>query len=315
MGKASRTKQDSSRREKIAAQRAAAKRAERQRRLLLAGAAVVVVVAVVVSLVVVKLNQKSTTATGSSNGPTGAALTSVINDVTSVPASTLDKIGGGTVSSSVIGTPNQQGGYLAPVSGTTLTSGGKPEMLYVGAEYCPYCAAERWAMIVALSRFGTFSGLSTIHSSSSDVFANTPTFTFYGSSYTSKYLAFSAVEETRNYRQGNSTSQSAQYVPLQTPTAEQQQLLTKYDGQSGSIPFIDIGNKYVEIGNLAQFGPQALTGKSWAQIGAALKDPTSPIAKGIGGSANYLTAAICKLTNNQPATACTATITALESKL
>ena len=45
------------------------------------------------------------------------------------------------------------------ITGAPLTSGGKPEMLYIGAEYCPYCAAERWAMIVALSRFGTFSGL------------------------------------------------------------------------------------------------------------------------------------------------------------
>ena len=36
----------------------------------------------------------------------------------------------------------------------------------MGAEYCPYCAAQRWAMIVALSRFGTFSGLTTVHSAS-----------------------------------------------------------------------------------------------------------------------------------------------------
>ena len=38
----------------------------------------------------------------------------------------------------------------------------------MGAEYCPYCAAERWSMIVALGRFGTFSGLQTMRSSSTD---------------------------------------------------------------------------------------------------------------------------------------------------
>ncbi len=35
-------------------------------------------------------------------------------------------------------------------------------------------------MIVALSRFGTFSGLSTIHSSTTDTPSNIPTFTFHG---------------------------------------------------------------------------------------------------------------------------------------
>ena len=33
------------------------------------------------------------------------------------------------------------------------------------------------------------------------------------------------------------------------------------------------------------------------------------------GNANYMTAGICKLTNNQPASACTPAIQALESKL
>ncbi len=57
-----------------------------------------------------------------------------------------------------------------------LVKDGKPEVLYIGA-YCPFCAAERWAAIVALSRFGTFSVLRTVHSSSTDVDASTPAFT------------------------------------------------------------------------------------------------------------------------------------------
>ena len=78
----------------------------------------------------------------------------MVTDTTSVPASTLDTVGAG---SGVTAPPEIKGG-------TPLTSGGKPEVLYMGAEYCPFCAAERWAMVVALSRFGTFSGLSTVHS-------------------------------------------------------------------------------------------------------------------------------------------------------
>ncbi len=38
----------------------------------------------------------------------------------------------------------------------------------MGAEYCPFCAAQRWAMVNAFSRFGTFTGLTTTHSSSTD---------------------------------------------------------------------------------------------------------------------------------------------------
>jgi thiol-disulfide isomerase/thioredoxin len=315
MGKASRTKSDVTRRERIAAQRAAERRAERRKRILLASGSILVVAAVVVTFVLIKVTSKPGKATSASNGPTGASLTSLVNDVTTVPTSVQDSVGGGSITGGgSVGSTNSAGAYLAPVKGTALTSNGKPEFLYVGAEYCPYCAAQRWPMIIALSRFGTFSGLSTIHSSSSDVYANTPTFTFYGSTYTSKYLSFVSVEETKNYRIGNSTSQTVNYVPLQQPTAAQQALLTQYDS-SQSIPFIDIGNKYVEVGNLNPFGPQALQGKSWSQVAAALRNPSSTIAQGAIGTANYLTAAICKVTGNQPASACTPAVKALEAKL
>ena len=46
MGKASRTKVDASRREKIAAQRAAERRAEQRRRILIASGSIIVVIAV-----------------------------------------------------------------------------------------------------------------------------------------------------------------------------------------------------------------------------------------------------------------------------
>jgi thiol-disulfide isomerase/thioredoxin len=318
MGKASRAKGESTLQAKIAAQRAAARRAERRRRILIATGSVVVVVAVVLTFVLIKITSKPGTAAAASEGPTGAALAKLVKQVTGVPQSTLDAVGGGAVNSSDVGPgTNSNPDYLASVSGSSLTLNGKPEMLYIGAEYCPFCAAERWAMIISLSRFGTFSGLSTIHSSSTDTDPNTPTWTFYGSTYTSKYLSFVSVEETRNYRVGNSTT--GNYVTLQTPTSAEESLINQYDagtgGQGGSIPFIDIGNKYVEVGNLEGYGPTTLTGLSWSQIGADLSNPSSAVAKGIEGSANYLTAAICKLTNNQPATACTAAVKALEAKL
>jgi thiol-disulfide isomerase/thioredoxin len=307
MGTASMGKQDGTRREKIAAQRAAARRAQVRKRIFLGAGSIVAVAAVVIALAVVKAGSGSGTASAASEGPTGAALHSLVTDVTSVPASVLDTVGGGDLAAD----------GMTKVNGTPLTADGKPELLYIGAYFCPYCAAERWAMIIALSRFGTFSGLSTIHSSTTDAYPDTPTFTFYGSSYTSKYLSFVPVEETTNYRQGNSASTSVPYVTLQTPTAAEQSLLNTYDpGSDGSpIPFIDIGNKYVEIANLAPYGPQDLTGMTWSQIAAALRDPSSAVARGIDASANYLTAGICEMTGNQPASACTSAVRALEPKL
>jgi hypothetical protein len=299
VGKASRTKTDVHRRDRIAAQRAVERRREQQRRLFIAGGAVLAVIVIVVAFVLVKANSHSSNvAGGASNGPTGAALTSVVNDVTKVPAATLDKAGdGGSSLSSAI----------KPITAAALTSNGKPEIFYDGAEYCPYCAAARWGMVVALSRFGTFTGLKTVHSSTTDSPANIPTWTFYGSTYTSKYVTFTPVEETTNVPDANG------YTPLQTPTAAQQALV-KANDPNGSIPFIDYGGKYVQVGDLPMLGPSNLSG-TWSKIASDLKDPTSANGKAILSAANFTTAAICELTGNQPASACTATVKGLESQL
>jgi thiol-disulfide isomerase/thioredoxin len=298
MGKATRIRQQNAR-EKIAAQRAAAQRAERRRRLFITGGSILAVVAIVVAFVVVKSLGSSAPAKPAS--ATGTPLpSSVVNDITNVPASTLQAVGkGSTDPKSII-----------RLSGTPLTKDGKPEVLYIGAEYCPYCAAERWAMAVALSKFGTFTGLRGIHSSSSDVPPSIPTLTFYKTGYTSKYLVFTPVETTTEDRN----------TPLQKTTPAQQALLSKYDappyvsqGSTGAIPFVDFGNKFLISG--ASYNPAVLQGKSWSEVAAALSDPASPISQGAVGAANSMTAAICKLTNNQPATACTPAIQQLEGQL
>jgi thiol-disulfide isomerase/thioredoxin len=309
MGKASRTKVESTRREKIAAQRAAEHRAEQRRRILLASGSIVVVLAVVLVFVIVKLNSKpasSSSAQGLSNGPTGSALTTVVNKTTSVPPSTLDAVGDG--GGAVTGKPTT-------ISGTTLTENGKPEMLYMGAEYCPYCAAERWAMIVALSRFGTFKGLATVHSAvrngagTAEPDPDTPTWTFLHATYSSPYLAFTPLEIQTNIPDPSSGT----YTLLQKPTAAEQALITKYDGSTGPIPFIDFGNHYMISG--VSYDPGVLDGLSWSTIATDLSNPNSAVAKAADGTANYITAAICKMTGNQPASACTSTVQSLESQI
>ena len=220
------------------------------------------------------------------------ATQKVVTQITSIPASELDAVGKGSANNPI-----------KPVSGTLL-SGPKalPEVFYLGAEYCPYCAAERWPMIIALSRFGTFSGLKTTTSSSSDVYPNTPTFTFHGATYTSQYIDFVSVETTDRDRN-----------PLESPTAAQQALVTQYD-TSGSIPFVDFGNRYAFSG--AMYLPDILSGMSWQAVADTLQQPTSNQAKAILGSANLITAAVCKMTSDQPASVCSsATIQSLEKSL
>jgi hypothetical protein len=180
---------------------------------------------------------------------------------------------------------------------------GLPLVTYLGAEYCPFCAGERWPLIVALSRFGTFSGLQQSHSASDDVYPNTPTFSFAGSTYTSPYLEFNPVELQSNVRAGNS------YQQLQTPTPAQTNLLRMYDAPpyvpasaAGSIPFIDFAGQYLASG--ASYDVGTLRGMTQEQIAAALADPSTPQAQAILGSANALTAAICTATGNQPADVC-----------
>jgi len=305
MGEANVANQGSDRRARIAAQRASAQRTRTRNRILIAGGAIVAVVGIVLGLVLAGGN--STTGGGSSPSaaPPSQAVASLVTTTTSVPAATLDKIGAGSTTS-----PPKT------ISGAPLTSGGKPEVLYIGAEYCPYCAAERWGMIVALSRFGTFKGLATIRSAerngagTAEPYPSTATFTFANASYTSKYLTFTSVEEFTNVPD----KATGGYTTLQTPTAAQQALIQKYDAvNQGAIPFIDYGNKFMSVG--ASYNPAVLSGLSWTQIADDLSTPSSPVAQGVLGTANYATAAICGLTGDQPATACTPAVKALQAKI
>lgn len=220
------------------------------------------------------------------------ATQQVVSTITTLPASKFDAVGTGSVHNT-----------FKTVSGSVLTGpNGRPEVLYLGAEFCPYCAAERWPIIIALSRFGTFSGLKTTTSSSTDVYPNTPTFTFHGATYTSQYIDFVAVETSD--RDGK---------PLESPTPAQQAIVSQYN-PSGSIPFVDFGNRFVTSG--ATYQPDVLSGMSWQAVADALKQQDSPQAKAILGSANLITAAVCKLAGDQPASVCSSSsIQAIEKTL
>jgi uncharacterized protein DUF929 len=215
----------------------------------------------------------------------------IAGQVTGVPIARALAIGGGTASP------------LKQIEGPFLRASGKPLMLYVGAEFCSYCAAERWAIVNALSRFGTFRGLGLTSSTTDDSFPATPSFSFHGSSYTSRFVTLQTVELS-----GNTRDLTGSFPRLETVTKTQQNIAASLDRppyapERGSIPFIVIAGRFVLFSS--QYQPGALQGLNAAQVAGALSRPASPAAQGILGAANWLTASLCEVTRGKPATACT----------
>jgi hypothetical protein len=198
----------------------------------------------------------------------------------------------------------------APASGAPLTAKGKPEVFYVDAGYCPYCAAQNWALIVALSRFGHFSGLSTVRTHLYHGIPPIDGWMFYGSSFTSRYLAFVPVETysgTLVSAKAN-PNDGTSYRSLQKLTPAQRAVFDKYD-PTRAVPFLDFGNKAVLTGS--DLDPPVIAGKTWSQIASTLRDRRNSTAEAILSAANLFTAQICQLTGNRPAAACPRAITSV----
>jgi hypothetical protein len=175
-----------------------------------------------------------------------------------------------------------------------------PSLLYIGGEFCPYCAASRWALVIALSRFGTFSHLDTMRSSTTDVYPDTATWTFYHDAYHSPYLSVETIE---------AYSRKGPQYPLEKIPEPYLGMWEKLDvppqtpaGDYGAIPFILVGGKYLWVKTL--YNPEDLAGVSWSDIIAAVKKNQAPMGPAINANANMLTAAFCNVDGYQPSTVC-----------
>ena len=224
------------------------------------------------------------------NQASPAVTTSVIHTMTTLPAAAYN----------TAGTAGTTSGSLPILLPTADRASGAPTLLYMGAEYCPYCAAERWVLVSALSRFGSFSGLALTESSSTDVYPDTPTFTFLHASFQGPPVTVQTVEMQNRSQQ-----------PLQTPTAAQNALISKYDAppyipageNAGSIPFILIGGRYV-WNTGSQYNPGILAGLNWSKVASDVASGTT-VGRTILANANILSAAICAVDGGQPANVCT----------
>ncbi|MGA3020507.1 MAG: DUF929 family protein [Candidatus Micrarchaeales archaeon] len=223
---------------------------------------------------------------------TSTSLTSFDNQP--VPDSLLAKLQiPGNLSSSIgIGLARNIPGK---VTGANLSMNGKPEIIYIGAEFCPYCAIERWSLVIALSRFGSFSGLEYMTSSPTDSPPSIPTFTFASATYSSPYIAFVAREMYGNKLVNGS------YTPVQSLDSSQQAVFSAYD-PNGYFPFTDFANKSTQIG--ANYNDLTiLENENWSTIADSLRTP-STTSSVLVGTANLFTAEICKVNGNVPSSVC-----------
>lgn len=278
--------------QRTANNRRAALQAQRKRRnTLLAVGAVGVVIVVVAVLVAVsalgggKHTSAIKTGQGTASGSGGSAL----------PASayhTLHSPSVATLAAAAKHYHHSQLTFPHGISDKALTTGGKPEVLYIGAEYCPYCATERWPLTIALSKFGTFSGLREIKSNTSDPgIQHLSTLSYYGSHYSSPYLSFVPVE-----------TENTQGKTLVKPTKAQLALLNKYT--KGQIPFVDLGGKAAILG--AELDAHLLSGLSHAQILHQIKQGSSVLAANIDADAGAIVSNLCQLTHGKPGNVCSA---------
>jgi len=251
--------------------RARVKRRQRNRRLLWIGVAVLLIAIFVVSAYI--LSQP--TALDAYDGKPVSS-----SDMTSLIAAAAPPYGsGGSSLDSII--RNATG---------SITSNGKPIVLFIGEEGCPYCAEMRWSLVLALLRFGNFTNLAYMTSEFDGT--DFPTFSFIGSTYTSKYVVLQSYEVEDRFAN-----------PLQTMPSNYTSIFSSL-GVSGGVPFVDFGGHYytpeallpLSIPGYTDYVDylSALFGSSnWDQVISGINTGNT-LGSVIKAGANVITATICK---------------------
>jgi thiol-disulfide isomerase/thioredoxin len=266
----------------------------RRNQTLLLGGAILVIVAVVAIFIGINASGGGGTKTNTATEAVSAATLSKFTSAAS-PA----ELKAAATNYGLTGVSGEGPAYPTVISGTPLTTTGKPEILYLGAEYCPYCATERWPLILALSKFGTFHNLTAIHSAGGDeVYPDTPTFSFYKSTYTSAYITFTPVEE-----------ETVTHATLQTPTATQDAIASKYDS-TGDIPFVYFNGKATITG--AEIDPSLLgsgddgpaSKMTFQQIVDDIAAGSSTLSSSVMADAGVIVSDICAMTGGKPGNVC-----------
>lgn len=166
-----------------------------------------------------------------------------------------------------------------------LRAGRKPRVVMIGTLYCASCATERWALVKALGRFGTWSNLR-----SSTNGAGIPTFDLTGAAYSSWYVSLTLRDTA-----------GLDGRPLQRLSSRERTLLRRYD-PSGAMPLLIVG-RYVMVGG--SVASTALNGRSFRAVqGALMRNRRVGFTAAINARANLITAMLCAQTAGKPRVFC-----------
>jgi thiol-disulfide isomerase/thioredoxin len=158
---------------------------------------------------------------------------------------------------------------------------GKPLIFFMGAGFCPFCASERWAIVRALNKFGTWQGLLETRSADHDEkYLNIPTVDFSRANYTSQYVEFVGRETAdRNFE------------PLEELNQKDYDIIDTFNPDQ-IIPFLLIDGQFMQVGS--GYSPQLLEGMDHANVKSEIEDPASSVGEAIRTEADNIVALICK---------------------
>ncbi len=270
---------------------------------LLAWLATTIVVALICTLVVVKIVRPERTG--------GVDPVTPVSDAVALKLATVPREAFAAAKATPVGMVD----VLHPRRGPLLTGVSPngvrlPLVVFVGTESSMTSAAERWALIVAMSRFGRFTKLGVVTSSATAWPPSLESFTFRGARYRSAYLSFAGYELTAEHPDalGN-------YPPTATLPTEIANLVRTNDTTASDLaaappgvpavpayPFVDLGGRSVLVGT--QVPPSALMGISRYDMANILSGPPRFKSLSVLTAANELVVQLCQLTHGKPTNVC-----------
>jgi hypothetical protein len=158
---------------------------------------------------------------------------------------------------------------------------GKSLVFFMGAGFCPFCAAERWAVVEALKNFGTWEGLVEDKSAGHDEkYLNVPTLNFARAKYSSEHVEFVGRETAdRNFE------------PLQELDTKDYEILDTFNPDQ-IIPFLLVDGQFMQVG--AGYSPKLIEGMDHAKVRAEIENASSEVGKAIRDEVDNIVALVCK---------------------
>ena len=180
-------------------------------------------------------------------------------------------------------------GFQKDTLAQPLFNGGKLNFLYIGGQFCPYCGMERWAIVMALEQYGTFSNLQSLVSAEDKV----PTYDFVGATYTSNVIQFDSFEVWNNVAPPNQAG-------LESLSSQASQLYSTYG--SGSIPFICIGGSIFRSGAGSSFHVNSFSNQQFSTVQGQVNSKNGPLYNQISADSSNLVLLINQLLATQSTT-------------